>query len=247
MQKVRDHCHYTREYRGAAHSVCNLQYKTSKTIPVVFHNGSSYDNHFLIRQLAKDFKGYFSCIGENTEKYISFSISIFKESDKDNKKKKTGVFKLEFIDSNRFMQGKLEDHVENLSERGKNIANDVLQERFYNTHQLCNNDLDKFELLLRKGVYPYTYMDGWKRLKEDMLPDKESFYSELNKEHITNDDYAHAQKVYDTFNIKNLGEYHDLYVQSDTALLADVFENFRDKCLNINKLDPAGKLISFQL
>ena len=72
-----------------------------------------------------------------------------------------------------------------------------------------------------------------------MLPDKESFYSELNKEDIANDDYAHARKVYDTFNIKNLGEYHDLYVQSDTALLADVFENFRDKCLNINKLDPA--------
>ena len=82
-------------------------------------------------------------------------------------------------------------------------------------------------------------MDSWKIFIEDMLPDKESFYSELNKEDIANDDYAHARKVYDTFNFKNLGEYHDLYVQSDTALLADVFENFRDKCLNINKLDPA--------
>ena len=82
-------------------------------------------------------------------------------------------------------------------------------------------------------------MDSWKIFIEDMLPDKESFYSELNKEDLANDDYAHARKVYDTFNIKNLGEYHDLYVQSDTALLADVFENFRDKCLNINKLDPA--------
>ena len=82
-------------------------------------------------------------------------------------------------------------------------------------------------------------MDRWKRFKEESLPDKESFYSELNNEHITDEDYAHAQKVWDTFNIKNLGEYHDLYVQSDTLLLADVFENFRDKCIEIYELDPA--------
>ena len=82
-------------------------------------------------------------------------------------------------------------------------------------------------------------MDSWKRFKEESLPDKESFYSKLNNEHITDEDYAHAQKVWDTFKIKNLGEYHDLYVQSDTALLADVFENFRDKCIEKYELDPA--------
>ena len=82
-------------------------------------------------------------------------------------------------------------------------------------------------------------MDSWKRFKEESLPDKESFYSKLNKEHITDDDYAHAQKAWSTFNIKNLGEYHELYVQSDTTLHADVFENFRDKCTEIHELDPA--------
>ena len=82
-------------------------------------------------------------------------------------------------------------------------------------------------------------MDSWKRFKEESLPDKESFYSELNNEHITDEDYAHAQKVWDTFKIKNLGEYHDLYVQSDTTLLADAFENFRDKCIEKYELDPA--------
>ena len=82
-------------------------------------------------------------------------------------------------------------------------------------------------------------MDKWKRFKKDKLPDKESFYSELNNEHITDGDYAHAQKVYDTFNIKNLGEYHDLYIKSDTAQLVDVFENFRNTCLEIYELDPA--------
>ena len=82
-------------------------------------------------------------------------------------------------------------------------------------------------------------MDGWKRFKEKSLPDKESFYSELNNEHITDEDYAQAQKVWDTFKVKNLDEYLDLYVQSDTLLLADVFENFRDKCIEIYELDPA--------
>ena len=107
------------------------------------------------------------------------------------------------------------------------------------TNQFCNKDLNKFPLLFRKGVYPYEYMDNWEYFNETTLPNKESFYSKLNKEHINDEDYAHAQKVCEVFEIKNLGEYHDLYVQSDTLLLADVFENFRDKCLEIYELDPA--------
>ena len=81
-------------------------------------------------------------------------------------------------------------------------------------------------LLLRKGVYPYEYMDSWERFNETELQSKESFYSEVNLEHLTDEDYLHAQKVRDAFEIKNLGEYHDLYVQSDTLLLTDVFEKF---------------------
>ena len=88
-------------------------------------------------------------------------------------------------------------------------------------------------------MYPYECMDSWKRFKEESLPNNESFYSELTKENITDEDYAHAQKVWDTFKTKNLGEYHDLYVHSDTLLLADVFENFRDKCIEKYELDPA--------
>ena len=83
------------------------------------------------------------------------------------------------------------------------------------------------------------YMDSWERFDETSLPDKEAFYSELNLEDITDKDYEHAQKVWEVFGIKNLGDYHDLYVQSDTLLLADVFENFRDKCIEIHGLDPA--------
>ena len=91
-------------------------------------------------------------------------------------------------------------------------------------------------MLLRKGVYPYEYMNSWEKFDETALPPKEAFYSNLNLE---DEDYAHAQKAWDVFEINNLGEYHDLYVQSDTLLLADIYENFRNMCLNIYELDPA--------
>ena len=94
-------------------------------------------------------------------------------------------------------------------------------------------------LLLRKGVYPYEYMDDWSRFDEEQVPDKNDFYSSLNMEGISGIDYRHAEKVFNKFNIKNLGEYHDLYVQSDTLLLADVFESFRNMCIEIYGLDPA--------
>ena len=81
-------------------------------------------------------------------------------------------------------------------------------------------------------------MDNWEKFDETTLPPKEAFYSNLNLEDISDEDYAHAQKVWDVFQIKNRGEYHDLYVQSDTLLLSDVFENFRNKCLEIYELDP---------
>ena len=140
---------------------------------------------------------------------------------------------IQSVDSCRFMQ----DELTNIS--NNKTPYNTLIEKFPNRYQLCNKDLNKFKLSLRKGVYPYEYMDSWKRFKEESLPDKKYFYSELNKEHITSEDYAHAQKVWNTLNITKLGESHDLYVQSDTALLADVFQNFSDTCLEIYGLDPA--------
>ena len=80
-RRVRDHFHYTGKYRGAAHNICNLRYKTLKEIPVVFHNGSVYDYQFIIKELAKEFDGQFKCLGENTEKYMTFSVAIIKELD----------------------------------------------------------------------------------------------------------------------------------------------------------------------
>ena len=94
-------------------------------------------------------------------------------------------------------------------------------------------------MLLRKGVYPYEYVDGWDKFNETSIPNKESFYSYLTMENITETDYIHANNVFKTFKLNNLGDYHHLNVQSDTLLLADVFENFRKACIKTYELDPA--------
>ena len=110
---VRGHCHYTGKFRRAAHSICNLKYKTPKEIPVVFHNGSTYDYHFIINKLAKEFYGQLECLGENTEKYINFSVPISKELDRG----KTITYILKFIDSFRFMSTSLPSLFDSLSEK----------------------------------------------------------------------------------------------------------------------------------
>ena len=271
--KVRDHCHYTGKYRGAAHNICNLRYKVPKEIPIVFHNGSIYDYNFIIKELVKEFEGNFEFLGENTEKYITFSVPIKKKIE--NKDLEI-TYKIKFIDSYRFMSSSLSKLVDNLSEGIHNnkcldcnscldyvrIAkneklllkcfnfnnyykkkfNKELIKKLKNTYSFCNNDLNKFILLLRKGVDPYEYMDTWERFNETSLPSKESFYSNLNMENIEDIDYRHGNNVFDKFKLNNLGDYHDLYVQSDTLLLADVFKNFRDMFLKEYELDSTNFL-----
>ena len=110
----------------------------------------------------------------------------------------------------------------------KNYKKDLIK-RFANIYEFCNEDINKFILLLRKGVYPYEYMGSWEKSDETSLPDKEAFYSSLNMEDVTDADHRHTKRVFKKLNNKNLGDYHDLYVQTDTLVLADVFENFRNK------------------
>ena len=123
--KVRDHCHYTGKYRGAAHNICNLRYKIPKEIPVVFHNGSTYDYHFIIKELVKEFEGNFECLGENTEKYITFSVPIKKKIE--NKDMEI-TYKIKLIDSFRFMATSLSKLVDNLTE---DIHGDKCAEKSY--------------------------------------------------------------------------------------------------------------------
>ena len=222
--KVRDHCHITGKYRGSAHQECNLKLTVNPEevkIPVIFHNLRGYDSHFIMQEIGAIVKNHaytnkkgekcqinINAIPNNMEKYMAFMLGNH----------------LTFIDSFQFMSSSLEKLVSNLPRK-----------LFKYTSQVFEGD--EFDLMVKKGVYPYDYIDSFEKFKEQ-LPSKEDFYSILNDKHIEDKDYQHAQNVWNTFNIKNMGEYHDLYLASDILLLADVFENFRKTCLKYYKLDP---------
>ena len=206
---ARDHCHITGKYRGAAHETCNLKLRINpKTtaIPVVFHNLRGYDSHLLMQAISR-VEGKVSCIPNNTEKYISFSLG-----------------QLRFIDSAQFLLAPLDKLVK---------ANLPV------TFQITAQYEQRRELLLRKGVYPYEHMDSWERFADTQLPPKASFYSKLTGEHISDEDYVHAQNVWEACDCQNMGDYCDLYCRTDVLLLADVFETFRKTCMKHYNLDPA--------
>ena len=173
--KVRDHCHYTGKYRGAAHNICNLRYKIPKEIPVVFHNGSTYDYHFIIKELVKEFEGNFECLGENTEKYITFSAPIKKKIENKNIEI---TCKIKFIDSYRFMSMSLSKLIDNLSEG-------LLNNRCVDCKSCLDYIKTKNEKLILKCFnckQYYDNMDNWERFDETLLPSNESFYSNFNME-----------------------------------------------------------------
>ena len=114
-KKVKDHCHNTGKFRGLAQSICNLEYKVPKEIPIIIHN-ATYDTHFIMNQLAIEFKGELNYIGDNMEKYIPFSVPIKKQVINNNGDKRTITCKLKFIDSYRFMQNSLSKLVDYTSE-----------------------------------------------------------------------------------------------------------------------------------
>ena len=195
-------------------------------LPVVFHNLQGYDAHLFIKQLSS-IPGELNCIPSTEEKYISFSKKIKVD---EYKSKRTGemvslYFEIRFIDSFKFLQTSL-----------ANLVGNLQPDDFLDTKEIFGENTD---LLTRKGVYPYDYVSSIEKLSETQLPPKEEFYSKLNDEDITDDDYQHANKVWNTFKCKTIRDYHDLYLKSDVLLLADVFENFRSTCLKHYNLDPA--------
>ena len=121
-----------------------------------------------------------------------------------------------------------------------NKIDEKLKNRFKIIFKFSNKDINKFILLLRKVVHPYENMDDWEKFNEPILPEKEEFYSNLDLEDITDAVYIHVKRVCKEFEIKNLGEYHDLYLKSDALIFTDVFENFRKMCLKLYYLDPVN-------
>ena len=223
--RVRDHCHITGKFRGSAHQDCNLKLQIKPEtikIPVIFHNLRGYDSHFIMQEIGKIAKEHtytnkkgekvemnINCIPNNMEKYMAFMLGNH----------------LVFLDSFQFMSSSLDNLVKNLPD-----------EAFKYTKQEFKKE--QFNLMKQKGIYPYDHMDSFDRFNETQLPEKQDFYSILNNEHISDEQYKHSQNVWKTFNLKTMGDYHDLYLKSDILLLADVFENFRKTCLQYYKLDP---------
>ena len=229
--KVRDHCHYTGHYRGPAHVKCNLQYKIPSYISIVFHNLSGHDAHLFIKELAASSTDGAKMIGvitKNKEDYISFSIKVEVDRYIDkNGIEKSKQIELRFIDSFKSMNSSLDSLVNNLARRGSEL---------FGFEEYSENQC---KLLLEKRIYPYEYMTDWDKFKKTKLPLREAFYSKLNMTGVGNEDYEHANRVWKEFGLKDLGEYHDLYLKTDVILLANVFEAFRKVCLKNYGLDPA--------
>ena len=231
--KVRDHCHYTGKYRGPAHNACNAcKLKKDKIITVGFHNGTNYDFHLFVKDLGA-IDGRIQVIARNSEKYISVTkfVCVGEHEILDEKTKKPVVKKdfwqLRFIDTCGILKGRLEDLVKNLPEDEFKI----LRKRF--------PEDDEFNLVLRKGVFPYEWFDDIGKLDVTKIPPIESFYSSLTGKGIDAEDYSHAKKVRETFGLKTMREYHDFYCEIDTLQLADVFEYQRNRLMETHGLDVA--------
>ncbi|XP_039296247.1 uncharacterized protein LOC120355032 isoform X2 [Nilaparvata lugens] len=207
FDRVRHHSHSNGMYLGAAHNNCNLNAEKVEKIPVVFHNFSGYDSHFIIQALT-NYKKKISCIAKTSEKIISITLNDT----------------LRFIDSLNFLNSSLEKLAE------INSKFDLLSKHFSS---------NKADLLKTKQFYPYEYMNSFERFQETKLPTIDKFYSRLTDSQITETEYQHAQNIWKHFNIKNLAEYHDLYLKTDILLLADIFQNFRTSFMRTYNLDPA--------
>ena len=226
--KVNDHCHYTGKNRGAAHNSCNLKMRQPKFIPVLFHNLEGYDAHLFIKNLGVS-SGDIKCIPKTEEKYISFTKEVVVDTfkNKDGKEKKVKR-ELRFLDSFKFMASSLDKLTKGLGKDDfKNL--DLMTTHYTREQQ---------EMLKQKGVYPYEYMDGFDKLEETNLPPKSKLFSSLTNENISDSDYGRAQDVWNTFDMKTMRDYHDLYLKTDVLLLADVMENFRKVCRTNYGLDP---------
>ena len=244
LWKVQDHDHITGEYRGAAHSKCNLLLRINAyhtPVPVFFHNLKNYDAHHLMSAIGCTEVKETVCTDKNgqpltyedkkgVEKKVTVrdgGITAIVQNMEKMISFSWGQFR--FVDSYAFLSSSLGQLVGNTPKEDLRITRLYIEQA-------------KFKLITRKGVFPYEYMDSFDRFEETQLPSKENFYSSLTDESISDSDYQHAQEVWTTFDCKSLKDYHDVYLGSDVLLLADVFENFRKTAMATYGLDPAHYL-----
>ena len=207
-EKVRDHCHISGKFKGAADFSCNANLKITKKVPIIFHNLREYDSHLIIKQIS-NFDLRLDVISNGLEKHMALIINR----------------NLVFIGSMQFISSSLDSLVKNLVDEDFKY----LSEGFKG---------ECLKLVKQKGVYPYEYVNSFKKFKDTGLPSKDKFFSSLKNEDISEKDSEKAKDVWNTFKIKTLGMYHDHYLKTDVLLLCDVFEKFINACLNHYGLDP---------
>lgn len=217
--KVHHHDHYSGEYISAMCNNCNLQIKTDCAVSIFFHN-LNYDSHLFIRELSRKAKSI-NIIPLTHENYISFSVFF-------------GKIKLIFLDSFRFLPTSLDELVNSLGKSNNEDYN-----TFGDIRPFFENDT-QFQLAIRKGIFPYDYVNSKHRLNDKCLPAKKCFFSKIKNTDITQEEYEHAQKVWSEFRVQTLGEYSDIYLKIDVLLLSIVFENFRKLTFSYFGLDPAS-------
>ena len=186
----------------------NINLKLGRKVPVIFHNLRGYDTHLIIREIGK-FDVKVSVIPNGLEKYMAFTIDR----------------NLAFIDSMQFMNSSLDLLVKNLSDNDFKHLSEELSAEF-------------LKLVKPKGVYPYEYVDSFKKFSENKLPDRSTFFSSLKDKCIGQKYYLKANNIWNVFKMNTMGDYHDLYLKSDVLLLADVFEKFIKTYLDYYRLDP---------
>ena len=213
---VKNHCHFTSKMLRYAHNKCNLRYKFKKDnvndeylINVFAHNSQNFDQSFLIRALQNlDNKIPFSCLPRNSNKFISLQIGSF-------------IFKDSYLFLNKsldYLTGTIndEDRISLKQEFGE----------------------ENYQLLTKKGIYPYDYFDNIKKYDEQQLPNKEEFFNKINNKNISDENYEHAKNVFEKFNCNNLLEYSILYLKTDICHLSDVFQKFSDFAYETYEIDP---------
>jgi len=224
--KTRHHCHLTGQYLFPACNNCNLQLKPKKCkdnkyfLPIIFHNGSRYDSHYIVKHFAKQYTQKMSAKGQkvtyedvkiiplNGERFLQFQIANIK-----------------FLDSFQFLSSSL-----------KNLVSLLLKDGKHNFHHTTKY-MGDHDLVFAKGVYPYSYMTDRSKFDETQLPSIGNFYNTLKDKPLSEKNYQRAQQIWKFFGIKTLHQYHDHYLMSDVLLLADVFEHFRRDVLQKHGLD----------
>ena len=245
LKKVRDHCHLSGKYRGAACNDCNLNLRMKPEVSVVFHNLRGYDSHLMMRDLGvyinklnmgtewvSDWHSKLEPVANTIEKYMSYSWYLTRTTGEMSLEGKPikKFYKIRFIDSLQFLASSLDS-----------LAKNLTKEDLVYTRLAFGENTD---MMSKKGIFPYDwYNDASKNAYTD-LPSIEAFHSRLTGESVTPKDYEHAQNVWRTLKCKTFEDYMRAYLKSDVALLADIFEKFRATSLSSYGLDPAHYMTS---